>query len=181
MEGGIGGNAVVNDVTWAALGVPYCLSGDIEVASLSIWSANLTIAPGVVVKLADNVELYCGLSGPGNINAYGTAASPITFTSLLATPYPGSWKDLGFYNGAGVDSRMEYCMLSYGGGAPSQNGDLYLDNVPQSMQVERCTFSNSSGYGIYLDGPDYPDTVWLRRLNTFVNDPGGDIRIPHGR
>ncbi len=176
VEPGVGGNAVVNDATWWALGVPYCLSSDVEVAGPT--GPILTIAPGVTIKLASDVELYCGNSDPGNINAAGTAASPITFTSLLASPAPGSWKDVGFYSGSGVDSRMEYCTVAYGGGDQFYNGDLYLDNVPASMDLQRCTFSNSAGYGIYLDGPSYPDSSQLETNNTFSNDPSGHIRKP---
>jgi hypothetical protein len=175
VENGTGSNAIVASETLRYLDVPYCLSSDVEVAGPS--GPTLTIVPGVQVKMANNVELYCGYSNPGAINAVSGAPTHIFFTSLLSSPSPGSWKDIGFYSEATNQSKLDYCVVEYAGGEPSHAGNVYIDNTALPV-IRNSTIQNSAGYGIYLDGSSYPDTAQLRATNTFNNDPSGDIRVP---
>ena len=88
----IRGGSIQNDLTWDQTQVVYILSGDVSIAS----SAQLTMAPGLILKFRDN----CGLLVGGNLHAVGTVGQKIYFTSwrddsaggiptaMAATPRP---------------------------------------------------------------------------------------------
>ena len=76
----------------------------------------LVLAPGTTLRFAfvdrdgDGVG-DAGLHVLGRIEAVGTPAAPITFTSAEADPHPGDWQGLVFDNSKGnlfAESRLEY-------------------------------------------------------------------------
>ncbi|HTW92243.1 MAG TPA: Ig-like domain-containing protein [bacterium] len=177
VEEGNGSNAITTSETWPLVRTMdgYELSGDIEVAGPT--GPTLTLKPGTTVMMANDVELYCGYTDAGAINAVGTPTAPIKFTSILASPSPGSWKDVGFYDGSTNRCSLAYCTIKYGGSESSFDGDVHIENTILPV-VQHDSIENSAGFGIYLDGLSYPDTSLLRSTNTFINDPSGDIHIP---
>ncbi|WP_147451041.1 hypothetical protein [Corallococcus llansteffanensis] len=82
----------------------YAVTGVVEV------SGALTLAPGTVVRFGPNAGLL--VTATGSLNAVGTEALPITFTSTTAAP--GFWKGLAFKsnNPANV---LEHVVISYAG------------------------------------------------------------------
>jgi hypothetical protein len=165
------GQTVTESQTWLNHGVPYVLSATTSVNGPN--SPELTIAPGTTVKLRNGVEFRCGYGGDaGAIIADGTS-SRITFTAAATPPSPGSWDFLSFYNNALASSKLVNCDVSYGGGG---YGNVYIYNTQPT--ITGCNISNSSDWGIYLDGPTYPDPVQLANNNTFSGNASGNIRVP---
>ncbi len=95
------GGSIANTRNFDFNGVPVYINGDFTV----LPSANLTIAPGSIFKLNEGAYFL----SQGRLNATGTTAQPIIFTSLsddgaggdsngddiLTIPKPGNWE--GFY------------------------------------------------------------------------------------
>ncbi|GAB4434351.1 MAG: hypothetical protein Kow0031_16060 [Anaerolineae bacterium] len=99
---------IVTHTTWTMAGSPYTLTTNITVNP----SATLTIEPGVVVKGDDNV----GLTVEGHLEAIGTPAQPITFTSVADTG-PGEWRGIHFGPSTAGEStgNLKYVTLRYWG------------------------------------------------------------------
>jgi hypothetical protein len=133
----------------------------------------LTIAPSVTIELQSGVEFYCGVDNPGAIVADGSRGQ-IVFTSARASPSPGDWLDLGFYDKSSAQCTLSYCKIEYGGG---NRGDIYIRNT-NKPNITNDSVGRSSSWGIYLDGFTFPDSVALRQLNTFYLDSLGDIHRP---
>ncbi len=96
---------ISQDTTWTLAGSPYVLDNTVTVSS----GATLTIQPGVVVK-----SWGTDIAVSGALNAQGTAAEPITFTSMnddtvagdtngdgsRSSPAAGDWEGLYFTGSA---------------------------------------------------------------------------------
>ena len=99
----------------------------------------------------------------GVLNAVGTAAKPITFTSAEANPAPGDW--IGLWLSTATGSRLDDVNVEYAG-APSglvsgickptdtrDNAALPVGNfedtyVPPADLVTHSRIANSAAYGI---------------------------------
>ena len=108
----------------------------------------LTVEPGVAV-MAKDYELRVG----GQLEAVGTAAQPITFTSA-ADSGPGQWEGLVFYGGFGD---LEYVTVRYGGRGNSQgqNSNVTFQSAPPYGAGARIASSrvvSSSHDGFHIDG-----------------------------
>ncbi|MEI7513023.1 MAG: right-handed parallel beta-helix repeat-containing protein [bacterium] len=102
---------ITSDTTWTKAESPYVVSGYVTVKE----GATLNIEPGVVVKFS----LYRGFNNYGKIQALGTPADKIYFTSILndeidgdtnsdggnTVPDYGSWDGLYSYSGSSYDLR----------------------------------------------------------------------------
>lgn len=121
------GGTVDITTTWPDPGYVYVMEGDVTVQA----GSTLTIDPGTVLKL----QVGRGYSSQdrdlivaGSLIANGTAAEPITFTSLYddsvggdtnldgvaTSPARGDWGRVAFTNGSG--GSMKNVVLRYGGG-----------------------------------------------------------------
>jgi hypothetical protein len=159
----------------------------------------LTLRPGVIFKfprlgqqLAPGARVTFGTNGnaPNNLvgvlNAVGTAAKPIVFTSGEALPAPGDW--IGVWLNTANGSRLDYVEISYAGapsGIQSSNcklvntadnaallvGSFSTQYVPPSNLITNSRITNSAGYGINamwqaatFNSPD------LTATNVFLNN-----------
>ncbi len=141
-------------------------------ASLHVYNgATLTIPPGCLVKFNAGTALYIGYYSAGTLNATGTNGNPITFTSNAATPAPGDWQGIVFFDNT-VDGStiLDHCTVEYGG------NNVYIANIycsNASPTIKNCTIQHSSNYGIYCDINSAPTLT----NNTISNNGSFPISI----
>jgi len=134
----------------------------------------LTLEPGVMLKFpkmggGPGARVPFGFNGnsPNNtvgiLNAVGTAAKPIVFTSGEAVPQPGDW--IGLWLDTANGSRLDHVEIGYAGAASgivSNNcrplnthddaalivGDFETQYVPPADLITNSRIHNSAGFGI---------------------------------
>jgi hypothetical protein len=140
---------IATDEVWYPSGNPHILDGNVYTGN----NVTLTIMPGCYVQFSSGVELYTGHYGtPGSIIAVGKADSMITFTSIVGTPSPGDWDDIGIYEGAMSTTQFAYCIFEFGGSSNGY-GDIYLSG--SSVKIDNCHIRKSLNYGIYCTSDAY--------------------------
>ena len=170
---------VFADMTVEDRGLPVRIAyGTMSIAPAvgAAAAVTLTLKPGVVFKFpkigsppAPGARVTFGTNGnpPNNLvgvlNAVGTAAKPIVFTSGEANPAPGDW--VGLWLNTATGSRLDYVEINYAGAASglvSNNcrlastpdnaallvGDFSTQYVPPSNLITNSKIMNSAGYGI---------------------------------
>lgn len=173
---GPGANVFAN-MTVDDLGVPVRIPfGGLYVGPAPPAAApvTLTLRPGVVFRFPrvggqTGARVTFGTNGaaPNNLvgilNAVGTAAKPIVFTSGEANPAPGDW--VGLWLNTANGSRLDYVEINYAGGATgiqSNNcrpintrdqaalfvGSFSDQYVPPSNLITNSRITNSAYYGI---------------------------------
>lgn len=170
---------VFADMTVSDRGVPIRIAYtgmSIAAAGGSTAAVTLTVQPGVIFKFprvgsppGPGARVTFGTNGnaPNNLvgvlNAVGTAAKPIIFTSGESTPAPGDW--IGLWLNTANGSRLDYVQINFAGAAsgivsnncrlnPSPDnaallvGSFSTQYVPPSNLLTNSLISNSAGYGI---------------------------------
>src|SRR3990167_6927925 len=144
------GGAILSSHTWVVQGFYFNVTAATHVYN----GATLTIPPGCLVKFDSGTALYIGYYSAATLNEVGTSVNPITFTSNEATPAPGDWGGVLFYNSTDdAATIMDYCTVEYGG-ASSENSNIYCNSA--SPTIQNCTIRQSDGYGIYCDNYSAP-------------------------
>ena len=144
---------VSTSATWTLAGSPYLVTGDVLVEGGS--SPVLTIEPGVTVKFASGTGLFVGYGDTGGLQAVGTSANPITFTSNDANPASGSWRCIGFSSLALPTSHLAHATVTWAGSY--ENTGIYIDR--SSPTLENLMVANSSGTGITVTGAGASPTI----------------------
>ncbi len=134
---------------WTVTGSPYYIENHVYVEGAG--NPILTIDPGVTIKVSNGRFLYVGVNAPGGLNAVGTAAKPIMFTSVLASPTRGSWGGVMLGSQSRTTSKLAYASIKWAGWGwnyplPSS---LYLYNT---ATVQNVTVSESGYTGISVLG-----------------------------
>jgi hypothetical protein len=132
---------------WCAVDNPHLLSDEVTVAPGVI----LTIEPGAIIQAT---SIYTGMTIQGDLEAVGTTAQPILFTSQTDTG-PEQWRGLGF-DGSAAKGYLRNVTVRYGGmyhSLPSggSKAEVFASNVGSGMlRIEdsliTAAASGNSGY-----------------------------------
>ena len=148
---------ITTDTTWDLSGSPFV----VDSCSVSVASgATLTIAPGVVVQF-QLPGSSCGGPGSlfiyGGLTAIGTAAQPITFTSIRdgAGAAPGDWGSIFFVSGA-TTSTISHVMLRYGGGIGFGMVQIQSGNSAPSLVSSTLTNTATGGGAVQVANGSSP-------------------------
>ncbi|TGE27266.1 PKD domain-containing protein [Hymenobacter metallicola] len=136
-------SSITTPTTWQSCKV-YVVESSVGISN------TLTIQPGAVIKFKNGAGLT--LTSGGRIEAAGTAAEPIFFTSYLddarggdtngdgtaTTPAKKYWSEISLSGQSG--SRFEHCQFMYAGSSGSA-----LDLWGAAATVKNCTFTRNGG------------------------------------
>jgi hypothetical protein len=111
----VNGDAVDTSATWPDNDVPYVVHGDIELRQSSPLDPIpvLTLEPGTELRFAEDRRLRVGEGNDGVLDARGTSAEPIVFTSI-DTISPVFWRGIDFNQGSD-GSILDWVIVSHGG------------------------------------------------------------------
>lgn len=169
------GGLISTDTTWTLTDSPI----DVKLLLIIEEGVTLTIEPGVVVRLADDIRLQVD----GELIARGSESHPITFTSLLDTD---SWRQIEFTPTAKTaaydlegdylsGSILEYCTVQNAG----SSAILCESTAPF---ITNCTIKNNGEDGIIYKrlsgGKDVPSIKLID--NTITNNSSKGISITNG-
>jgi parallel beta-helix repeat protein len=144
--------------------IPYWLDGNVWLAA----NATLVVQPGAAVKAPANAGFYIA----GNLQAIGTSAEPIYFTSCkddiygdsnadgsATAPAPGDWADLDLFSTSASPSVLDHCVVRYGGCGDNDYGEDAWHNRSGNIHIRNCSpivrnsiIERSLHYGIYANG-----------------------------
>jgi len=156
------GGGVKTSGTMAELGVPYLITGSIDVYA----EAELTIEAGVVFVMGPDVDLEIGWNGQAAaLIAQGTAEAPIVFRGR--DPVPGWWRGLIIRQNTLSSSKLEHLEIGHAGYNNGGNLVLY-----RPLPVVSSRFHDSAGFGIKRSKDDVSDYL---SGNTFANNASGNV------
>ncbi|KKS78525.1 MAG: hypothetical protein UV53_C0035G0009, partial [Candidatus Azambacteria bacterium GW2011_GWE1_42_9] len=119
--------------------------------------ATLTIEPGV--KIIPQYSSYTALEVQGTLNAVGTAAAPIIFTSVKdadglasTTPQQGDWHNVVF--SAGSQINLDYAEFHYGGVGIMRPVKEMVKIVGAKVNINHSVFDNAQGIALRLIDAD---------------------------
>ncbi|MFH0989297.1 MAG: right-handed parallel beta-helix repeat-containing protein [bacterium] len=105
----------------------------------------LTIQPGTIIKFTAGKTLVIA----GVLNANGTSASRIVFTSNAGTPAAGDWNGIEIQASANSASILNYCTIEYAGKG-SKSAALFYNNSAPALNVSNAIIQYSAGDGINI-------------------------------
>jgi|GEM_PF-5041188 len=124
--------------TWTADSV-HLVTGDIEIKN----GAVLTMEEGCVVRFVEGKRIRVGHDGIGGLIAEGTI-----FTSVVENPTPGMWDGITFSANCLPSSKLDNCIIEYGGG--NGYGNVFVEDG--GVTITNDTLRYSSSNGIYFLG-----------------------------
>lgn len=131
----IGGN-ITSDTTWTPVDT-YRMINNTYVDS----GVTLTILPGVNVQIADGFSLIV----QGSLNATGTDANPIVFTSSRANPSAGAWNTIDFNGASNCSFTLDHATIEF-----AVNG-ITIESQGYAT-IARSELFNCSRSGIMING-----------------------------
>ncbi|HCI45360.1 MAG TPA: hypothetical protein DE315_07530 [Candidatus Omnitrophica bacterium] len=145
--------AITQNTLWTLANSPYIVMGNIAVNS----GITLTIEPGVIVKFNG----FYTLEVNGLLNAQGTAASPIVFTSAKTSPARGDWNTINLHGSGNI---INYATIEYA------DKGVYVPSAPlwQTPAIRNSTIRNNNT-GIHLE----PSTGPVIQTNTITDNNYG--------
>ena len=166
---------ISSDSTWTLTDSPITVTSNLTIAQ----DITLTIEPGVVVKFSDTRFSYFTVNG--TLDAQGTSALPIVFTSYsddtyggdtngdgtATSPAPGQWRTITFNESSVNSSIMDHCLIRYGG-YDRFDDTKALRIVNSSPNISNSTFFQNS-LSVIIEGPNAAPQF---TNNTFEEDTG---------
>ena len=144
--------SVATSTTWKKLELSYVATGNVTIEGGS--NPVLTIEPGVTVKFSSGRGLFVGSTYSGGLQAVGTAADPITFTSSAAAPRADlAVRPLLQHSPPDEPPRLRDRELA---GIRRERRYLHRPLLPT---LENVTITDSSGTGITVTGAGANPTI----------------------
>lgn len=128
---------ITGETTWTSAEGPYRIVADVSVAP----NASLTIEPGTEVQVAEGISL----SVEGTLNATGSAAEPVLFTSPRTDPGPGTWDSIRAAGEGHATLSLEHVSLRY-----AMTG-VAVANPDTSLSVSSVEMRDLSRDGIRVE------------------------------
>lgn len=159
------GGRVTTSGTWRKQTLPVIINSEVDI------DATLTIEAGSTFKFGGDGILWFGYYSNTLLNAIGTLANPIVFTAWTSSPAAGAWKGIVIDGYTSSNSTLDYCDVRYAGkGSESDRASVFIRGV-SGMTIKNSKFSDSNGWGIYLNNSTLSDTSVG---NTFTNCTSGN-------
>ncbi len=161
--------------TWPLVDVPYVIQGNVDVRESSPLDPIpvLTLLPGTELRFASERRLRVGENGDGILDAQGTEADPIVFTTVDSTT-PVFWRGLAF--GQGSDgSILDRFTVSYGGSVTNTGNLNFLSGSLVTVGAGALTDGNqfagviSSGAAPSFVGPQ-SERVYVGNTSNCIRD-----------
>lgn len=135
------GGDVTKERTLTKACSPYTIASTIYVNK----GATLTVEPGTTLKFdtSQRLRVYAGAI----INAIGTAADPIVFTSSKSVPAAGDWQGVSLETGSNSVT-LKYVTVAFAG----YGDNAAVDVSEATSDVENCTIHDNAGIGIDATG-----------------------------
>jgi len=164
------GGYVTADTTWQSLGTTVAVTSQLDIGGPT--TPTLTIAAGSVFKFASGIAVSIGYADAGKLILAGTANSPITFTSLAATPKPSDWGGIILWDDS--SAKIAYATIAYAGSSKSSaTGAVYLLANSDGLDIQNSTLAYSGSYGIGI--PCGSTATLVNTSNTFTGNLSGNI------
>ncbi|MDQ6891116.1 MAG: right-handed parallel beta-helix repeat-containing protein [Acidobacteriota bacterium] len=155
--------------TWANLGIPYVLTGDVFIEKNGSPTPTLTVAAGVTLKAAANTTLWVGTNYPGNLQVTGTSSAPVTLTANTGSPTAGYWRGLAIGPNT-TATQVTYTTIAYAGVASGNNrGGLHVTGGTPSFT--NITLQNNAYAGMSAAGgnPTIASSVFTGNTAGIIN------------
>jgi Carboxypeptidase regulatory-like domain len=169
-------NTILNgSINWSENEIAFVLNEDDYIIPAG---NSLTIGPGVVVKMMDDVSWQVD----GTLTINGTETAPVNITSYTddevwgdtngdgsaTQPEVGDWNFIKII-GVNNDSSIEYCNFYYGGGDVSNDYTLCVGSGTD-VSILHCNFVNNIGLNTAsLDAGDAGAGTVIRYNNFYLN------------
>ena len=162
-------NVVEQDYTWGNGGLDhYRIRGN----GLTINNdSTLTVVPGT--RLGFNAAGRITING--SLQAQGTSAQPILFTSDFPTPNPGNWRSLTF-NPSSANNLLDHVTVEYGGFSFASAIAIHTSDII----IQNSTIIRNEFDGIRVEA----GTPTITQNNIFDNGEyglrrtGNDVPVP---
>lgn len=163
----------MRDDTFANHGVPYHVIGPIYVnADADGAPVKLTIGAGATLgfeeRVGSGIVIGSSMTRQGILEAIGTAAAPIVFTSAKMAKGAGDWRHLFFRASPATGNRISNARIEYAGAdstsssfgcGPTDNDGAVLIQGSGSAQmppatafIDQTTFENIAGTTVIVSG-----------------------------
>jgi len=171
----VNGDVVDTTATWPAYDVPYVVQGNIELRQSYALDPIpvMTIEPGAELRFAEDRRLRVGEGNDAVLDARGTSAEPIVFTSI-DTATPVFWRGIDFNQGSD-GSMLDQVVVSYGGRSSDTGNVNFRSGSVVSIGVVSFTHSEDYAAVIYAgSAPMFtgPATDRIYELNGQASVPG---------
>jgi hypothetical protein len=176
----LAGGTISATTSWENPGTTIAVTDDLSVDDPS--NPTLTLGPGMTLKFSAGTVFDVSYSNPKNGKVIIAGSSPdgggssgrVVLTSVASSPTPGDW--VGLYIWDGGSAQISYADISFAGSRNTASGDLVVEkgNSTSVISVDHSSFTNSLGYGIYVDCADMSSTpvtkLTLDSSNTYANN-----------
>ncbi|MBW2508802.1 MAG: putative Ig domain-containing protein [Deltaproteobacteria bacterium] len=171
----VSGDVIDMSATWPANDVPYVVQGNIELRQSYPLDPVpvLSIEPGAELRFANDRRLRVGEGNDGVLDARGTDANPITFTSIDRDS-PAFWRGIELNQGSD-GSTLHHVVVTHGGSAVGTGNVSFRSGSIATLGVARL--SHSANYAAVIfpgSAPMFmgPPSDRIYELNGQSSNPG---------